>query len=623
MSEHNLKRKNRDSDSESEKNKKPRMDIDYTSLQKQMNKLHEKIKSYSSIINKGNTISSVILKELQNSMHRVVVCGNQSSGKSALIKNITKSDRCVSTGLGTRCPIEYSISPLHIEPKVYIGIRGATKEFANITAAEEYIKSHLHDKEYIIDGKFFNGRIVQEVYDENTALNFIDLPGYNSDPTLSSYYDDFSKHYFESPNTTIIHVMKGDTDPAIDMAINHIKNTKNDVITVLTHIDVWKYDKKKEENLPLVCNLPHVKIVFLTSAEKDDIATSIDLSNGHFTKPVKKGIEQLINHIMQLTDIKLKEFVPKAKYLCSEASKCLEDDLSNIGFSFDIKDILIRFRLDMTKNINKEFAASGTDFSTESNKIKSGMDSNIIKNFFKKITMKDLVNELKNGSRRQVKGSEGWNDVVVKYIKNMIENVKKDIIPQFFKEYIHALEKVTESLLSKNYRPCTLEREKEILGEAKKYLYELRGEFIKKLEHDLDMTSTDPYVHWEQYATQYMIDTYTPFAKNMMEVKYVYEGDITTLVAAVVKNMGTDPYTFKATSAFNQIKNIWDVESNSINNQIITHASSMERKYEDHLVTLIQRTEDFQLKEDESVNVKRNALKELIDCCKNIIETVK
>ena len=621
-----------DIDGEERPNRRARITLNYSQLQVTMNTLSNNIREYSKKYQGKD--ETLLLTDIRNKIPVFVIYGGQSSGKTTLLKLLYQAGGIISNGTGTRCPVEIRVGPFYTNKIIAVNETG-NKNFDSIVDAEKFIIENILESNRT---SLFMGRIIQEIYNPDVSMTVIDLPGIKSNDQDSAYFQQVKVCYLDKAETTILNVMRGDSDPETDLSIKYIKDTTNDVITILTHTDIWKHDNTKFENIKLVYNMNHVKKIAVVNNKDDelDIINSFDFSG--FTqviqpgapsgaKEIIKGRSNLKIYIERCLNNKIEKIKPELMKDCINVKGILNNELIKIGFNKpDMKEAVVYFRRDMTALIKKEFDEDHTEFSILANNIKSKLTSNNINSFIGIVPQEaELLNELKNGSRRKIQGSEGWNSVIVKYFKLMINEVKNNIISQFIGGYIEVVEATTNRLLRNYYQPSTMDIQHQSAEKSIQFLYELKDKMIDKLKSDLDMISMDPYVDNNQYFIEYLVDIYKPFAKKMKSELEMNpnQQNIDHLVKKVVLSMDNDPYITKARFAYSQLKNLWKVESESIYNQLITHVSNMDRQYEAELENIIQRVEYTDLHEPPETEERRVNLKGLIKNCEDIIELIR
>ena len=610
-------------------NKKYKVDnTNYSCLLNELSTFCHQIETYIKQYDNTNTSNEFITHKLnfiKDLIPRIVITGMQSAGKTTLIELLFKFKHISTEGTGTLCPIEIRIGDYQVE-KTYI-LRGNEKfDCASPKEAEQKIKEFTNSNNLC-----HNCIIVEEVPSKTVSVIIIDLPGFNALPENKKYFEALANYYLNKPNTKIVNVMRGDIDPSNDLSMLYVPQTNNDIITVLTHTDIWSSDVGKFKIFELIHDKNYVNTIAVVNNKKDQELEILNKQQYISKKPLIKGTVNLESFIVNDMFKMIQSTKPQILKLSEELLKSLEVVLTHIGFnSPNMRELVIHFRRDMITLIKNEIRNDNTEFSICINKVKKSFNYSDIYNFIDDIpNEKSLADELRCGSRRKIQGSEGWDSILSKYFKILINKVKTIIVPQLLTKYIDVLNNFSNKLLTIENKPGTLQSQIDIKNKCSQYLLNMKDKVINKLNHDLDMKSEDPSINVEQYMTNFLTDIHTPFAEKLINIILKNgpgNGDKNTnksLIKQVVSSMEKlDSYEIKATFAYSQLKNLWDVESMSIFNDLITHISNMDREFESKLEDLIQRVEHTELHEDPIVDQKRKMLKELILNLENITKLI-
>uniref|UniRef100_A0A6C0EB65 Dynamin-type G domain-containing protein n=1 Tax=viral metagenome TaxID=1070528 RepID=A0A6C0EB65_9ZZZZ len=261
---------------------------------------------------------------------KIVTIGTQSSGKSSLINKLIGFDILpTKTGIATRCPIVFSVTPNESEKPVVKLSNGHQKELIyegfieNINVIEEINKQ---TNKNVSDMNVTPIPIHIELkYKNAPTLSFIDLPGLiaiaktdvGQSKTIIEDIKRIAKTYIQQKSTIVLTVVESKTDLETDIGLSFIKDLedvdKKEFITVgvLTKPDLLK-------NGDVINNILDGKI-----------SSNISLDNGYF---VVNNIDDSIGfyNSLKINNNNRCGSAQLGNYLTTLLTKMIKTDLINI-----------------------------------------------------------------------------------------------------------------------------------------------------------------------------------------------------------------------------------------------------------------------------------------------------
>lgn len=392
------------------KSKKEINDKEYSEILELMLSLSNIIMGCTGITGRDEYIS--IFNKFKDSIPGLVVWGNQSTGKTSLLKRMfpfLSQKEC--EGLGTRCPIELKKSIFYTEDSVHIIDGNGNRIDHNPEVKDDnYVKKLISVAENTISLQFPNTdhidcKIVIEMKSDSDNLIITDLPGcIVNDP---SYFNNMKELYLKKNGNIIIYVARGDVDPASDISLEFLKGIQNDQICVLTHTDYWNLHPEK---IYLEKYKKIFKNIFLVNTGNE-----LDIPNKYKNdNDVKIGTQYLLNEM----NITIKNKIFDSLSIFAEKVNILETkttaELRKVGeYPLNKQIILNNYLVQLNKFITNNF-----------NKLIVDKRSNItyfthIKNYSTQIPQ---VNELV----KKIQDSDeilGWESLFKKYIDDMKNSV--------------------------------------------------------------------------------------------------------------------------------------------------------------------------------------------------------
>lgn len=573
------------------------------------------------------------LNECRNRIPMVVVWGAQSSGKSSVLNKIfpeLKLNLKSRQGLGTKCPIEIRAGPLY-QKKIII---------KNIATNTEDIMYTIEDAEKYIDEKFKSNitidfKIKCEV---NHPLNIciVDLPGCISktDNICEERYNKLKKEYLMKPETIILHVVNGTIDPETDVSTPYLVDIQNKIIKVLTNTDFWLNDISKSNSLYEYDTDPRKYSIAIVNNKENEMEILDKLELKYLHKELIKGSSRLTEIISREHQQKVFDFMPDFLVNINKARDLIDSKLNLIGRQTpDMKLNAVEYRTFMSDKIKQEFC-DGSDLAIDLNKIKDGINVEKMEEYISIIPKpQDLAKELKNGSRKQIEGSEGWNDLMQKYIAILIERIKKENITEHINKHCNIIENHIRNVFRTDYKPCTISASKKIIINLSQNFTLIRKNIINEINRMLDNIAIEPHNIDKQYIKQYQNDVHIEAVRKVLSFinkqndpaqickKYEHEPQ-KLLEMAMIDNMD-DVYLSKAKQAYSQLIYFWKSKCTYIYSAIVDILNSHERLLLNEIINQIQMINQDDLKEPDDINSQRKSLLELYDISDKIIHIIR
>ena len=635
-------RKRRDGSSESEDSqnikkkkktgKKKLTQEDYTKILPMISLLSDLISEFSHGYQNSNDIEIINkLNECQKKIPTIVTFGSQSSGKSALLNKLFKLKLKSCPGIGTKCPIVIQASPTYENKIIVMDHKTNTENtFDTLEKAEIFINDKTRAKENT-DIQFYN----KIIYKINCTWNIIivDLPGCVHGETIyDEYFNHLKQEYLMKPETIILHVVSGVQDPETDISMNYLQ-TNNKIIKVLTHTDLWQHDKPKIENLynqdrKLNCTIA------ITNIDKDESKVIDGFEINKTRNEIIKGSSQLLTAIAKEYEAKIYEFIPELKDCITKAKLLIDDKFEIIGRQKpDMRQIIGEFRIFMTNTIKKEFN-DGSNLAFSLNELKTNFTVQQLQKYDTIIpSANELAIELSGGSLNQIAGTEGWNNLVQKWIAKLMEKSKQELVIVYVQNYCNVILNQSINVLNNGYKPCTNKAIIKIINSLRKRFNNMNRKIIDEIISKLDNIASQPYNSDTNYVRDYLIDVHVDPVNRVLEyiktqhnlteaLKYASANTKKVLENVMNGNEFNNFYLSKAKNAHLQLINFWKSKSVYIHDLIIHELNSFRKQFQYLIEEKIQRTTKDDLFESSNINEQRQLLLNIYDKCEEILKLV-
>jgi hypothetical protein len=436
----------------------------------------EKMKKskYTKFINK---IKSLNISVDEYKLPIIVNIGNESSGKSSLIRNILKCDIFpIDRNLCTKCPIKIELINSNIEEYI-ITFKNDSIKLNDLEKTKLHVHSIMNKIDDIVEDELYI-KICNEYVINST---FYDLPGIIEYPAdMRTKSKNIINKYINQPNTLIICVIPANTtrltsNQALGM-INDIKKTK-DCIIALTMVDLLHNDdieifidrilmrnnEAKELNIK--------KIIGVISHKNKNINENVWFENNILNKindinlknNIKKNIT--LENLLISVDEMFNDFIStnwKADAINKTNQQIikLENDYNNLGKEITLKELFDFIKLNINLdsliptikftgnyfnnylNYNDDIKDITTIYENYKydilNKINQNLDNIfIIDNEYKYSRFENLKNYLKNSYTQIIKNNYIYLDI---WFNNYLTKFKYEYIIQDlnnFESYIY------------------------------------------------------------------------------------------------------------------------------------------------------------------------------------------
>jgi len=330
------------------------------------NNFFEKMKNskYTKFINK---IKALNIPIDEYKLPIIVNIGNESSGKSSLIRNILKCDIFpIDRNLCTKCPIKIELSNSDIET-YHITFKNETIKLTDKEKTKLHVAELMNKINDIVEDELYI-KICNEYVINST---FYDLPGIIEYPAeMREKSKNIINKYINQPNTLIICVIPANTtrltsNQALGM-VNDANKTK-DCLIALTMVDLLHNDDIELfiDRILLrnneVKNLNIKKIIGVISHKNKDINENVWFDNNLLSTindiSLKNEIKQNITleNLLISVDNMFNDFISNnwkndAIIKTTMQINKLENELAALGKEITLKEILEFIKYNITNN---------------------------------------------------------------------------------------------------------------------------------------------------------------------------------------------------------------------------------------------------------------------------------
>ena len=546
-----------------------------------------------------------VFKQLSDKIPRIVVWGSQSSGKSTVLNNMfglpDELKLEAHEGMATKCPVEIRLGPQY-EDSVYVKFNDKLTKINSFQDAQKEarnLKSLIYAK-IIIEKK-------------NTSVNMIivDIPGCIADETNNIYMNVLYGEYLTKPNTTILHVMKAMDDPETDISAKYLSGLDANVIKVLTHTDIC------DKTGYIDRYIKNGYKVALVNNKKDECKFIDNLKvNGEYIN----GCVALRDTSMELLENATKKSIPDIRVLVNKSYQVLNTEFEKIGRTKpNERDVVYELQRYLRMITKKQFEDRGTSYAKEWNMNRDTMTKEVIHEYHKLIpSIKTLADELKTGSRRSFKGSEGWDFLVKTNIKNIINELQKKIVVHIT-NMMEITHKYCISCVDGKYNEYTVKIQDKLKSMVSENCRKLTSELIQKVNSYLDTLASNPFDDSEYFVkilNDQMMRESNNLIKKCIELQTSsrsIKDNLDELKQMIIQRKFKDSYTPKAQTAHRQLKSFWKSKSGEIHNTLNSYLGEYDEKIQDMCNELIDRIDYADVIESAELDRKRNAMIKLED----------
>ena len=313
------------------------------------NNFFEKMKNskYKKFINK---IKSLNISIDEYKLPIIVNIGNESSGKSSLIRNILKCDIFpIDRNICTKCPFKIELINSDIEEYI-INFRNETIKLTDKEKTKLHVSAIMNKIDNIVEDELYI-KISNEYVINST---FYDLPGIIEYPAdMREKSKNIINKYINQSNSLIICVIPANTtrltsNQALGM-INDANKTK-DCIIALTMVDLL-HDDDKEIFIDRI-------LLKNTEVKQLNIKKIIGVIS-HKNKDINENVWFENNLLNNIDDISLKDEIKKAITL--ENLLLSVDEMFNDFISTNWKKDAVNKTIDKITELEKDYEKLGKD----------------------------------------------------------------------------------------------------------------------------------------------------------------------------------------------------------------------------------------------------------------------
>ena len=376
------------------------------------NNFFEKMKNskYTKFINKLKTLN-IPIDEYK--LPIIVNIGNESSGKSSLIRNILKCDIFpIDRNLCTKCPIKIELVNSNIE-EYYISFKNDAIKLTDKEKTKLHVAAIMNKIDDIVEDELYI-KISNEYVINST---FYDLPGIIEYPAdMRDKSKNIINKYINQPNTLIICVIPANTtrltaNQALGM-VNDANKTK-DCLIVLTMVDLLHND-----DIELFIDRILMKN---NEIKKLNIKKVIGVIS-HKNKDINENVWFKNNLLNNIDDNSLKEEINKNITL--ENLLISVDDMFNDFINTNWKDNAINKTNQQILKLENELNELGTEDIT----LKELLDFIKTNSNFNRVFENSMLVEVTNDTYKYNYIDYSKYNEDMKYIINKYEKYKNNII---------------------------------------------------------------------------------------------------------------------------------------------------------------------------------------------------
>jgi len=614
---------------------------DYSEILTSFSMLGDLILEYGIKFNNTGSDTEIIkeLSECRDKIPMVLVWGMQSSGKTALLNKIFGMKLKSCHGIGTRCAIEIHAGPSYSERIIVRDIiNGNEIVTQNMEDAEKIIETSVEQNNE--NGIQVFGKIIYEICNP-IRINVLDLPGCVNKNL--KYFEYLKQEYLMKPETIILHVVNGTYDPATDLSAPYLNNVTNKIIKVLTHADSFIGDEQKLQNLYLYDKeSKNYSIALVSNKNKKDNEDESNetelfekLKIGNTNKELIKGSSKLKELMFREYHEKIHEFLPIFKECTNFTKKAIDKKFESVQRQKpDMKNYVLTFKTITLDLINKEFG-DGSDLAFKQKALELKFTVNDLRNYDSLIPSEAaLAKELKMGIRKQVQGTEGWNDLFQKYVSILICKIKDDLVITYVNNYCDILVNCALDIFNKAKGPFTDQVLDKIRNNLLEYFNEMQQDATKKITEMLNNIELQPCSSDNNYVCDSNIDLHKDVVKNVLiyiskqinrdEALQYSIANIDDVLRKVMKGSETnDFYLWKGKNARTQIINFWKSKCVQIHDSVIEIITKYDRSFEKQIQNEIHMVSHEELVEPEYIVNQRQMLHNIYDISEKIFKIVE
>jgi hypothetical protein len=318
---------------------------------------------------------------------------------------------------------------------------------------------------------------------------------------------------------------------------------------------------------------------------------------------------------------KIHNFIPEFRTCMFKENTLIEHKFETIGRQMpDMKQMVGEFRIYMSKLIDKEFN-DGSNLAVGLNTIKTELTVDQMRECFSKCVPdhKILANELEKSTLNQIAGTEGWHNLVQKWIGILVSETRDNLIINYVTKYCEILKNQTIKSLHHAYKPCTDSAIDSIIINLEQKHFKLVNKIVKKITDQLDTIATQPYNSDDNYVRHYLIDSHLHPVQLVLEyikkqsnltqsLEIALNNTPKILEIVMIDDVYNNFYLAKAKNAHIQLLNFWKSKSVYIHNLVIEKVNKYRIQFKSLIEKQIQVVRDEDLVEPPHIDEQRKSL---------------
>ena len=591
---------------------------DFSNVMINLSNLSKQIDKYIATCNCDNEIGDKI-KEIDSMIPRIFVWGDQSCGKSSVLNRMFNLQNeyklCTGSNVTTLCLIELKCGPNYEGKNIYIDFtNGERLTFDNITDAQAHIKKVNTDNGVV---QSYNTITVEINHTDSMIIT--DVPGCATGQ--DEYNSTMAKYLFGKPNATILHIIRSDIDPVTEISSKYLNNHEN-IITVLTHID------KSDDKPYIKQHVKNSKKIAITNNQKNEENINNDICKKMSIdkNSVINGANQLGFYCSDALKSKVKNLFGAIENLIAQANNMFDRHLERIGYiSPDPRDVCHVFRTCMSEFLKNQLLTN-VNFEKYIHDLKINVSQKELFNIKMNVVppIDKIQEELKysNRSARTIKGTEGCETIVRKYIKNIMNNVMHKITDYVDKYFVGLSDNVRYIITDGSdnhvkYTEYTKDYVKKIVSKTdhekeklvKTLLEELNNE-LNEIENLADTEDANKVSYENRDHVREIVKLSIDFYVSTNRSKTYDE-----IVNHVLSQMKNDTNQFLAERINSLIHGYWELKSRHICDRISEKVSKYEKTFENIINKEIMMIESTDVSEPKELHEKRILLTQMKKSC--------
>ena len=605
---------------------------------------------------------------------QIVVIGDQSSGKSSVLESLTGIKFPVNSGICTRCPIIVNCKNDKQIKENQFTINGKKVQIENLSKEileiqDKNLITYKLKKKKIIYSDDENLSADEDDFEEETKkisntpieievignlqvdLIVIDLPGIIHNGDGSNEVKDLIKQYINNERTLVLVCTPADADEETQEALEITKDMKHRRMRILTKFDNFSSDDNSEKAIELLKSQENKELgchaVVCRHKAKPDYDATIEMEKFEefgINKLKNIGLSNLKNRLPPLFSDLIKKELPNIKDELLDNIKKEKEILKKIGISkLDSRSIIREYKktFEDEVKINEYNSKLFEDLQTKIRIIKENINIKYVQDRYKKNIFKPIFYQGENIFNEYIKNivSNQWKPLYEDYYKIIYNNFTKmsykTKTADFSKDLINYIEKIWKIdieiyLNTLNDECIKLFDETKIFGTVNHYLTakyqefleipdETKKEFIKNITEDM-------FLKKDNYTGKIVRNS-----NGGAEMAYLLDikNSILELLNKTLDNRKTE-YLSKALEdqqierIFCQVEAVICVEYKNI-------MDSLSKKIRDIILYRTEWIDNLSTNQDvykyafenESIDIKRNSIKEKIKSYEKALEIIE